>query len=92
MSKRAPLQPVAGAATLRRVSAEAESPAIVRVPRRTVMVNIKLDESTAIDLANKAVSAGVTQKQWIARALAASGVKVNPLDLEDRSPRRRATV
>jgi len=56
------------------------------------MVNIKLDESTAIDLANKAVSAGVTQKQWIARALAASGVKVNPLDLEDRSPRRRATV
>jgi hypothetical protein len=95
MSKHAPLQPVADAATLRRGAAEAEwtePPAVVRAPRRTVMVNIKLDESTAIDLANKAVSAGITQKQWIARALAASGVAVDPLDLEDRSPRRRATV
>ncbi len=56
------------------------------------MVNIKLNENTAIDLANKAVTAGITQKQWIVRALAASGVEVDPLDLEDRSPRRRATV
>jgi hypothetical protein len=86
---------VASASTLRRVVAEAERtepPAIVRAPRRTVMVNIKLNENTAIDLANKAVTAGITQKQWIVRALAASGVEVDPLDLEDRSPRRRATV
>jgi hypothetical protein len=56
------------------------------------MVNIKLAEATAVDLANKAVAAGITQKQWIARALAASGIVVDPLDLEDRSPRRRATI
>ena len=93
--KRAPLQRVAtpDAATLRRVAAEAgrsEPPAIVRTPRKTVLVNVKLAESTAIDLARKAVAAGLTQKQWIARALAESGIDVDPLDLEDRSPRRRA--
>jgi len=93
MSKRAPLQQVADAATLRRVAAEAERtepPAIVRTPRRTVMVNIKLAETSAIDLAKKATAAGMTQKQWITRALAVSGIDMDPLDLEDRSPRRRA--
>ena len=97
MSKRAPLQQVARAdtATLRRVAAEAERtepPAIVRVPRRTVMVNIKLAEASAIDLARKAAAAGMTQKQWITRALATSGIEMDPLDLEDRSPRRRAAA
>jgi hypothetical protein len=93
MGKRAPLRQVADAATLRRVAAEAERrepPAVVRTPRRTVMVNIKLAESSAVDLARKAAAAGVTQKQWIARALAESGIEIDPLDLEDRSPRRRA--
>jgi hypothetical protein len=89
------MQQVASVDILRRVAAAAERtepPAVVRPERRTVMVNVKLAEDTAIDLANKAASAGVTQKQWIARALAASGIAVDPLDLEDRSPRRRATI
>jgi len=94
MTKRAPLQQArADAATLRRVAAEAERsepPAVVRTPRRTVMVNIKLAESSAIDLARKAAAAGITQKQWIARALEASGIEIDPLDLQDRTPRRRA--
>jgi hypothetical protein len=95
MAKRAPLGQVADVATLRRVAAEAERtepPAIVRTPRRTVMVGIKLSEASAVALANKAVLAGVTQKQLIARALADAGVGIDPVDLEDRTPRRRATV
>ncbi len=97
MSKRANLQQVAipDAATLRRVAAEAgrsEPPAVVRTPRKTVLVNIKLAEASAIDLAKKAAAAGVTQKQWIARALQASGIEMDPLDLEDRTPRRRAAA
>jgi hypothetical protein len=91
---KAPLQKVApaDAATLRRVAAEAERtepPAIVRPPRRTVMVNIKLAETSAIDLARKATAAGLTQKQFIARALADAGIEIDPLDLQDRTPRRR---
>ena len=64
---------------------EEEPPAIVRPARRAVMVNIKLAESSAIDLAKKAASAGLTQKQWIAR-------EMDPRDLADRTPRRRAAA
>ena len=95
MSKRAPLQQVApaDAATLRRVAAEAERsepPAVVRPPRKAVLVNVKLAEETAIALAKLAAAEGMTQKQIIVRALQSIGLPIDPLDLEDRSPRRRA--
>jgi hypothetical protein len=94
MTKR-PLQHVAptDAATLRRVAAEAERsepPAIVRRPREMVMVNIKLAKFSALDLARKAAAAGLTQKQFVARALQAAGIEIDPRDLEDRTPRRAA--
>ena len=78
---------------MRRAAAERTEPlAILRTSRRTVMVNFKLAEASAIDLAKKAAAAGVTQKQWIARALAESGIDIDPLDLENRSPKRRAAA
>ncbi len=92
MGKRAPLRPVADATALRRVAVEAgrsEPPAIMRPERRTVLVNVKVSEGLAIALADRAEAEGVTQKQVITRALAAAGLPVDPLDLEDRTPRRR---
>jgi hypothetical protein len=92
MGKRAPLRQVADATTLRRVAAEAgrsEPPAIMRPERRTVLVNVKVSEELAIALADRAEAEGITQKQVITRALAAAGLPVDPLDLEDRTPRRR---
>lgn len=95
MAKRAPLRQVTtpDAATLRRVAIEAERsepPAVVRTPRKAVLINIKVAEETAIALARMAVAEGLTQKQIIVRALQSIGLPIDPLDLEDRSPRRRA--
>jgi hypothetical protein len=95
MAKRASLPQVVDAATLRRVAVEAERsepPAIVRRDRRTVMVNFKVSEDLAIALAERAEAEGITQKQIITRALAAAGLPVDPLDLADRTSRRRRTA
>jgi hypothetical protein len=80
------------AATLRQVATEAGRllpSAVVRPDRRTVMVNVKMGEESAIALARHAKDQGITQKQLICRALEAAGVPMDPLDLEDRTPRRR---
>jgi len=85
----------ADVSTLRRVAADAGRsvpPAIVRPARRTVLINVKVDEGLAIALAKRAEAEGVTQKQVIVRALAAAGLPVDPLDLEDRTPRRRTAA
>ena len=96
MGKRAELRQVGvDSAMLRRVATESgrsEPPAVVRPERRAVLINIKIAESSAVDLARKAAAAGITQKQWIARALAESGIEMDPLDLEDRTPRRRTAA
>ena len=86
---------VANAAALHQVAAEAARslpPAVASRDRRTVLVNVKMAEDSAIALAKKAVAEGMTQKQFICRALAAAGVPMDPLDLEDRTPRRRAAA
>jgi hypothetical protein len=80
------------ASILRQVAADAGRsmpPAVVRANRRTVLINVKVDVTLAIALADRAQAEGITQKQVIMRALAAAGLPVSPLDLEDRTPRRR---
>jgi hypothetical protein len=80
---------------LRRVAVDAGRtvpPAVVRPPRRTVLINVKVDEALAIALARRAEAEGLTQKQIIMRALLAAGLPVDPLDLEDRTPRRRTAA
>jgi hypothetical protein len=64
-------------------------PAVVRPARRSVLINVKVSEDLAVALAERAEAEGVTQKQVITRALAAAGLPVDALDLEDRSPKRR---
>jgi hypothetical protein len=83
------------AAALRQIVAEAERsppPAVASRDRRTVLVNVKMAEDSAIALAKKAAAEGITQKQLICRALVAAGVPMDPLDPEDRTPRRRAAA
>jgi|HubBroStandDraft_6_1064221.scaffolds.fasta_scaffold601537_1 hypothetical protein len=82
----------ADAATLRQVAADAGRvlpAAVVRRDRKTVLINVKVSEELAVALAERAEAEGITQKQVITRALAAAGLPVDPLDLEDRTPRRR---
>jgi hypothetical protein len=52
--------------------------------RRTVLINVKVAEETAVALAKRAVAEGVTQKQLVVQALAAIGLPVDPYDREDR--------
>ena len=49
-------------------------PAVVRPTLRTVLVNVKVDETLVIALAERAQAEGITQKQASMRALAAAGV------------------
>lgn len=82
----------ADAATLRQVATDAGRvlpSAVVRRDRETVLINVKVSKELANALADRAVAEGITQKQVITRALAAAGLPVDPLDLEDRTPRRR---
>jgi hypothetical protein len=78
--------------TLRRVAAEATRtlpPAVAPLGRRrSVLVNVKVSETLARAIAEKAEAEGITQKQVITRALAAAGLPADALDLEDRTPRR----
>src|ERR1700730_360165 len=72
------------AGILRQVAADAGRsmpPAVVRPTRRTVLINVKVDEALAIALAERAQAEGTTQKQIIMRAFAAVGLPVGPLDL-----------
>jgi hypothetical protein len=39
----------------------------LRAPERSVLINVKLAEKTAIPLAKRAQSEGMTQKQWLAQ-------------------------
>jgi hypothetical protein len=92
MAKKAALRPAADKATLHRVAAEAERfepPAAVRPSERSVLINVRLAERTAIALAKRARAEGLTQKQWLARLLAKEGLPVDPADLQDRRPRQR---
>src|SRR3954452_14500215 len=86
----APVRP--DAASLRRVAAAAKQTVPSAVPtreRQTVLVNVKVASSLADALADRAAAEGITQKQVICRALAAYGLPVDPLDLEDRTRRRQ---
>jgi hypothetical protein len=79
-------------AAVRHVVSEASRSLAAAVPRRgrrTVPINVKVAEESAIALAKQAAAEGITQNQFICRALAAAGVPMDPLGLEDRTPRRR---
>jgi hypothetical protein len=91
MAKRGLPQAAIDAPTLHRVAIEArrtDPPAVVESGERTVPINLKVGESLARALAERAFAEGITQKQVITRALAKDGLPVAAHDLEDRSGRR----
>jgi hypothetical protein len=57
--------------------------------RTSVLINLRVQMALADWLAEQARAEGTTQKVIITRALAAAGAPVSPLDLTDRTPRRR---
>jgi hypothetical protein len=71
------------------VQAPALPPARMEADDRPTTLNLRLRMSTVTALTAKAKAEGLTQKQVVCLALAASGVAVAPADLEDRTPRRR---
>jgi hypothetical protein len=80
------------AARLREIAEEmAQSlpPAVVSSRRTSTLINLRVDASLADWLSDRARAEGTTQKVIITRALAAAGAPVSPLDLTDRTPRRR---
>ena len=84
-------QAAVDAPTLHRVvnaSRRTEPPAMVEAPERVVPINFKIRESLAKALAERAFKEGITQKQFVMRALVQAGLPVDPTDLEDRSGRR----
>ena len=90
--KKATLRPAADKAALRRVAEDArrfEPPAVVEPPKKSVLINVRLAEETAIALAKRAQAEGMTQKQWLVHLLAKEGLPVDPADLADRRLRRR---
>jgi hypothetical protein len=76
---------------LRIATAQAPSlpPARIEAADRPTTLNLRLRTSTVAALTARAKADGLTQKQLVCRALAASGIAVAPADLEDRTPRRR---
>lgn len=76
---------------LRIASAQAPSlpPARMEPDDRPTTLNLRLRASTVQALTARAREEGLTQKQLVCRALAATGLEVAPADLEDRTPRRR---
>ncbi len=71
-------------------AAPAQPPAQVRPHDRPTTLNLRIRESTVAALAAAARGRGLTMKQVVCQALADAGVEVAPVDLEDRTPRRRA--
>jgi len=58
-------------------------------PDKPAMLSVRLMDSTITAVARAAKERGITQRQLIARALAAEGIQVAPADMEDRAPPRR---
>jgi hypothetical protein len=61
------------------------------VPDAPGILTVRLMESTMVSVAREAKARGMTQRQLVAQALQAFGLKVSEIDLKERTaPRRRA--
>lgn len=70
-------------------TAPLQPPAQVKADDGATTLNLRVRKSTVDSLAAVARSRGMTLKQVVVHALAASGVEVAAADLEDRTPRRQ---
>jgi len=90
---RAPTPPARlSPAALREIASRADPsqpPAVMPAQQGSRLLTVRLQISLADAIADAAEAQGITQKMVLTRALAAAGFHVSPLDLEDRTPRRR---
>ena len=70
-------------------TAPSQPPAQVRVGDGATTLNLRVRKSTVASLTAVARSRGMTLKQVVVHALAASGVEVAAADLEVRTPLRQ---
>jgi hypothetical protein len=77
------------ALAIARSAAPAQPPAVIAPAGRPTTLNVRIQSDTLAGITTRARDHGLTIKQVICGALANAGVNVNPLDLEDRTPRRR---
>lgn len=64
-------------------------PARLEAPDRATTLNLRMRHSTVAALSAAAKARGVTMKQLVAEGIQALGIQVSPIDLEDRTPRRK---
>ena len=78
--------------TLREITARADPtqpPAVMPAQEGSELLTLRVRTSLADAIRDKAETEGITAKMVITRALAAAGLPVSAVDLEDRTPRRR---
>ena len=78
------------ALAIARTTAPGQPPTQVPIADRPTTLNVRMRTSTVAAITARARERGLTIKQVLCHALAEAGVSVDPLDLEDRTPRRRA--
>lgn len=79
---------------LREIAARADPtqpPAVMPAQEGSELLTLRVRTSLADAIREKAEAEGITAKMVITRALAAAGLPVSQVDLEDRTPRRRRT-
>jgi hypothetical protein len=80
------------ALAIARTAAPSQPPTLVTVEDRPTTLNVRMRSSTVAAITARARERGLTIKQVVCGALAEAGVTVDPLDLEDRTPRRRSAA
>jgi hypothetical protein len=80
------------ALAIARTTAPTQPPALLTAEDRPTTLNIRMRTSTVEAITDRARERGLTIKQVVALALVKDGLPVDPLDLEDRTPRRRTAA
>jgi hypothetical protein len=76
------------ALAIARTAAPNQPPTLVSVADRPTTLNVRLRSSSVAAITSRARERGLTIKQVLAHALVKEGLAIDPLDLEDRTPRR----
>ena len=88
----APARPRLTSDAMRAIAERADPtqpPAVMPEGKGSTLTTLRIQTGLADAIADAARAEGTTQKVIITRALAAAGFPVSPVDLEDRTPRRR---
>jgi predicted DNA binding CopG/RHH family protein len=80
------------ALAIARTAAPSQPPTLIPVEDRPTTLNVRMRSSTVEAITARARERGLTIKQVLAMALVKEGLAVDPLDLEDRTPRRRSAA